>query len=221
MSVEPLVLDVSSLGKDSTQSFRVTNDGSGNLPVEIRVARLDIEPDGTLRYEPAEEDFLIYPPQANIQEGAAQIFRVQWLGSPEINESHTYRLSVSQVPVKQPDSIAGIQITMNFGVIVSVSPPGGNAAIVVMNANRVQADDGKVAAALLVKNPGNKHAYLRDAEIILSAGSWSQKLTPFEVGQKVGLGIIQPGKERRFIMPVEVPPGVTGITASIDYKPEK
>jgi hypothetical protein len=34
----------------------------------------------------------------------------------------------------------------------------------------------------------------------------------------MGVGLIQPGKTRRFLLPVDMPAGVTKITASIDYK---
>jgi len=199
----------------------VSNNGASALPVEISVSRIEIGPDGELRYEPDADDFLIYPPQASIQKGAAQIFRVQWIGDPDLKSSRNYRFSVSQVPVSLPQGTSGIQITMSFGVIVSVSPPQGDVAISVSGAKPAKGEDGKQAVALNVRNTGNKHAYLRDAAISLSGGGWSAKLTAYEVQQKVGLGIIQPGKERRFLIPVEVPAGVSDITASIVYQPEK
>jgi fimbrial chaperone protein len=221
MSVEPLVIDVTTSGMAATQSFKVANDGTVTMPVEVNVFHLEIGPKGELHYEPAEDDFLIYPPQANIPKGGAQIFRVQWIGDPEIKSSRNYRFAVSQVPVQLPQDTSGIQINLSFGVIVSVSPPQAKAAVVVTGATLANGADGKRMATLKVKNPGNKHAYLRNAMISLSGNGWSAKLTPFEVEQKVGLGIVQPGKERRFLIPVEVPAGVSDITASIDYQPDK
>jgi P pilus assembly chaperone PapD len=221
MSVEPLLLEVTSLGKGATQSFRVVNTGTDTLLVEVTVSRIEIGVDGEASYEATDDDFLIYPPQANIAEGAAQTFRVQWIGDPDIQASRNYRLAVSQVPVKLPEGTSGIQITMSFGVIVSVSPTVGQATVASNGAKFAIMENGEPAIALNVKNTGNQHAYMRDAAISLSAGNWSQKLTAYEVGQKVGLGIVQPGKERRFLIPVDVPPGVSDITASIDYQPEK
>ena len=221
MSVEPLVLEVSSLGKGSAQSFNVANNGASPLPVEIGVSRIEIDPEGDARYQPAGNDFLIYPPQAIIQKGATQVFRVQWIGDPDIKSSRNYRFAVGQVPLKLPKDTSGIQMTMSFGVIVSVSSPQGKAAMVVLSAMPAKGEDGKRMAAVKVKNPGNKYAYFGQASIKLSGGGWSAQLTPHEVGQKVGLGIVQPGKERRFLLPVEVPANVSDITASIDYRPEK
>jgi hypothetical protein len=146
---------------------------------------------------------------------------VQWLGEPDIKQSRSYRISVSQLPVKQAGGAPGIQILMSFGVVVSVSPPQSKAVVSVLKAAPARGADGKRVVALEVKNSGNRHAYLRNALISLAGDRWSAKLTPSEVGQKVGVGIVQPGKERRFLIPVEVPPNVTDITASIDYQPEK
>jgi P pilus assembly chaperone PapD len=221
VSIEPLVLDVASSGKGSKQSFKVENEGASTLPVEIIVSRMEVGIDGEPRYEPADDDFLIYPPQASIPSGGAQIFRVQWIGDPEITTSRNYRVSVSQIPVKQAEGASGVQIVISFGVMVGVSPPQGRAAIAVTGAKPAKGENGKQAVALNVKNTGNKHAYLRDAAISLSGGGWSAKLTAQEVQQKVGIGIVQPGKERRFLIPVEVPAGVSDITASIDYQPDK
>jgi hypothetical protein len=102
-----------------------------------------------------------------------------------------------------------------------VSPTVGQATIASNGAKPAKMGNGKPAIALNVKNSGNKHAYMRDAAITLSGGGWAAKLTAHEMQQKVGLGIVQPGKERRFLIPMDVPPGVSDITASIDYQPEK
>jgi P pilus assembly chaperone PapD len=122
--------------------------------------------------------------------------------------------------VKPPKGTSGIQIVMSFGVTVNVAPLGGRADIVVMGAAPAKGKDGKRLAALTVKNPGNMHAYLQKSSIRLSGAGWSAEMTPGEIAQKVGLGIVQPGKQRRFILPVEVPSGVSEIQASVELRPE-
>jgi fimbrial chaperone protein len=221
MSVEPMVLDLASVGKQSTASLKVSNPSVSPLPVEINISRMEIGKDGQPIYKPAAEDFLIYPPQANIPAGAAQTFRIQWIGSPELAKSATYRFSVSQIPLRMAKGQSGIQVTMSFGVVVSVSPLQAKAAVSVGSATAAKDKDGKSAVALNVKNAGNKQAYMRRAGLRLSAGNWSTKLSAYEVEQKVGLGIVQPGKERIFLIPLDVPPGVTQISATLDYQPEE
>jgi P pilus assembly chaperone PapD len=221
MSVEPLVLELTSLGKDATRSFRVSNTGATQLTVEVTVARVEITSEGESRYKPAGDEFLIYPPQSIILKGGTQTFRVQWIGEPDLKRSQTYRLAVTQVPVKLPKETSGIQVNMSFGIIANVAPPQSKAAMTVTGAALAKDKDGKRVAAIKVKNPGDKHAYLGEASLNLAGGGWSTNLTPSEMSQKVGLGMVQPGKERRFLLPVDVPPNVSDITASIDYQPGK
>jgi fimbrial chaperone protein len=218
MTVEPLLLDLASAGKGVQQSFKVDNNSAAPLPVEIAVSRIEFGPDGEQTAQRAGQEFLIYPPQALIAPGASQVFRVQWIGEPDLATSRSYRFNVSQVPVKRPKETSGIQIVLNFGVTVNVAPAGGKSDIQVMSAAPV-VKDGKRFAALTVKNPGSKHAYLKQSVIDLSGGGWSARMTSAAVGQQVGLGIVQPGKQRRFILPVEVPDNVTAIKATVKYDP--
>jgi hypothetical protein len=37
----------------------------------------------------------------------------------------------------------------------------------------------------------------------------------------MGVGLVQPGKTRKFMLPADLPDGVTQVTASIEYKPGK
>ncbi|NJM35864.1 MAG: fimbria/pilus periplasmic chaperone [Rhodomicrobium sp.] len=219
MAVEPLLLDILTAGPKSQKSFKVVNNGAAPLPVEINVSRLEFGHNGEQKTEPSVNEFLIYPAQAMIPIGGTQVFRVQWIGDLQIDQSRSYRMMVSQLPVKLPKGQSGIQIVMSFGLTVNVAPPQAKGGIVVMGAAPV-AKDGKRFASVTVKNPGNKHTYLRQASIRLSGGSWSADLTPGDIAQKVGLGIIQPGKERRFVLPVEVPASVSKIEAAIKITPE-
>jgi fimbrial chaperone protein len=219
MSVEPMLLDLASVGKTAQQSFRVANNGAAAIPVEIAVSRIELGPNGEQSGQPAGKEFLIYPPQAIIPAGASQVFRVQWIGEPDLAKSRSYRFDVAQVPVKLSKEQSGIQIVMNFGVTVNVAPPGAKSDIQVIGAAPVVGKDGKRLASLTVKNPGSKHAYLRQSVIDLSGGGWSAQMTSSTFTQQVGLGVIQPGKERRFILPIEVPAGVSAIKASVKYDP--
>lgn len=219
MTVEPLVIDIASAGKGAQQSFKVDNNSAAPLPVEITVSRIEFGPNGEQNRERGGQEFLIYPPQAIIAAGASQVFRVQWIGEPDLAKSRSYRFDVSQVPVKLSKQQSGIQIVMTFGVTVNVAPPQGKSDIQVMGAAPVVGKDGKRLASLTVKNPGSKHAYLRQSVIDLSGGGWSAQLTSAAIGQQVGLGIVQPGKERRFILPIEVPAGVSAIKATVKYDP--
>lgn len=219
MTVEPMLLDLSSSGKGRQQSFIVMNNSAVQLPIDLNVFQVDIGLNGEAKKTPIASDFLIYPPQAMVPPGGSQVFRLQWIGEPDILVSRSYRLMVSQVPVKLAKDESGIQIVTSFGVTVNVAPPSGEPKIVVTRIEPVLDNEGKRRAALTVKNLGNRHAYMRQSAINLSGGSWSTEITPSGFAQQLGFGIVQPGKERRFVLPVEVPASVSAIKATVTYDP--
>jgi fimbrial chaperone protein len=220
MSVSPASLDMTTTGNNKGQ-ITVGNDSAKPLPVEILIKRIELSESGELISKPAGDEFLIFPPQALLASGATQTFRVQWVGDPAIRQSQNFIFSVNQVPVKMPASTSGVQVVFNFSTFVNVAPPGGQAAINLVNATVSKDDKGKPRPALTVKNPGNVYARLTDATIRLSGGSWSETLRPEQLRQAMGVGLIQPGKTRRFLLPVDLPPGVGQVTASIEYKPAR
>ena len=218
MSVTPIVLDMTTTpGK--AQQITVVNDAAKPLPVEIVVSRIELDEKGEMSAKLAGDDFLVFPPQALVPAGATQNFRIQWVGDPQIPASQSYVFSVNQVPVKMPEGKSGVQVVFNFATIVNIAPPGGKSAIDLVKAGVDKDDKGKPRPAVTVKNPGNSYAKLTDATIKLSGGSWSETLTPERLRQSMGVGLVQPGKTRRFLLPVDMPAGVTNVTASIDYKP--
>lgn len=220
MSVSPTVIDLGA-GSKSRQQITVVNDGAKALPVEIMVSRMELNENGDTATKPAGDEFLIFPPQALVAAGATQSFRIQWVGDPQLKQSQSYIFSVNQVPVKMPAGQSGVQVVFNFATIVNVAPASGQSAINLVNTGVGKDEKGKPRPAVTVKNPGNIHAKLTDATIKLSGGSWSHTLRPEQLRQSMGVGLVQPGKTRRFLLPVDLPPNVGQVTASIEYKPAK
>ena len=71
----------------------------------------------------------MFPPQAVVPAGGTQTFRIQWVGEPNIQKSQSYMFSVNQLPVKRKSQDSGVQVVFNFGVIVSVAPPGAQSGM--------------------------------------------------------------------------------------------
>jgi fimbrial chaperone protein len=220
MSVSPVTLDLSATGKNKDQ-ISVVNDSSAPLPVEIIISSLEMDENGKTTAKPAADEFLLFPPQALIPPGGTQSFRVQWVGDPQIQRSQSYIFSVNQVPVQMPKGQSGVQVVFNFATVVNVAPASGHAGLDLVSAGVGKDDQGKLRPAVTVKNPGNIHAKLTDATIKLSGGAWSQTLRPEQLRQVMGVGLVQPGKTRRFLLPLDLPAGVSQVTASIDYKPAR
>jgi fimbrial chaperone protein len=221
INVQPIIVDMASSGAGNRSQINVLNNGAKPLPVEILVSRIELNENGDTAAKAAGDEFLIFPPQALVPAGATQSFRIQWVGDPALKRSQSYVFSVNQVPVKMPAGQSGVQVVFNFATIVNVAPLSGQAAIDLVSAGVGKDEKGKPRPALTVKNPGNIHAKLTDATIKLSGGSWSQTLRPEQLRQAMGVGLVQPGKTRRFLLPVDLPPNVGQVTASIDYKPAK
>lgn len=221
MTVTPVIVDMSTSGSGNHAQITVVNESAKVLPVEIVVSRIEVGESGEITSTPAGDEFVLFPPQALVPAGATQNFRVQWVGAPQIKTSQSYIFSVNQVPVKMPKGESGVQVVLNFSTIINVAPPGGQASINLVGASIGKDDQGKLRPALTVRNPGNAHAKLTDATITLSGGGWSQTFTPPQLRLLIGVGLLQPGKTRKFLLPVDLPAKVTQITASIDYKPGK
>jgi P pilus assembly chaperone PapD len=153
---------------------------------------------------------------------SSQVFRLQWVGEPVIAKSESYLMSVNQVPVKMPAGKSAVQIVMSFGVIINVAPPQGSPSLAVVSTG-VEADkkSGKRYPTITVENPTNIHALLPQSTIELSAGGWSHTMSATELSEKVGIGLVQPGKKRRFVLPVDLPAGISSVQASLDFKPKR
>jgi len=220
MSVQPAVIEMTT-GGNQNRTITVVNDGAKPLPVEIVVSRMEMDENGDSATNAAGDDFLVFPPQALVPPGATQNFRIQWVGDPQLPRSQSYVFSVNQVPVRMPSGTSGVQVVFNFATIVNIAPVGAKAAITLVGTALAKDDKGKLRPALTVRNPGNLHAKLTDATISLSSGTWSATLRPDQLRQTMGIGLVQPGKTRRFLLPVDVPANAGPITASIDYKPAR
>ncbi len=59
-----------------------------------------------------------------------------------------------------------------------------------------------------------------DSKLTLQSGSWRKVISPGELWQLVGYGVVLPGKTRRILVPADVPGGADKIIASLDYKPK-
>lgn len=216
LTVAPMQVEMVSAGSRSRATVSVVNNSDQPMPIEAVVERMSLDEAGRAQTGKAGEEFLIMPPQAMIPPGATQNFRIQWLGDPVIEKSQSFYVYFNQVPVKLPQGKAALQVVMSMAVMVNVAPPEGTPALEVVATGVVTGADGKRRPTLTVQNPGRIHALLPQASVKLSSGSWAETLAPGRLSETLGSGLVQPGKRRRFVLPVVVPPGVTRIEASLD-----
>jgi P pilus assembly chaperone PapD len=122
MTVQPVVIDLTTSGRGMSQVITVENTFDKPLPVELRIEALDLTADGVKPTGRDTGDLAVFPPQALIQPGQRQNFRVQYVGDPGLAKSKHFFITVAQLPVQTTDTQSNIQLLYNFQVLVSVSP---------------------------------------------------------------------------------------------------
>lgn len=222
MSVKPVVIDLFATGNNRTGQITVSNDGAKPLPVEIHISKLELSENGDI-ISTAEtgDEFLVFPPQAMVPPGATQVVRVQWVGGADIKQSQSYLFSINQVPVKMPESTSGIQVVFNFTTIVNIAPLTGQSSLSLIGSGVTKDNKGVSHPQIIVKNTGNIHAKLTEATVKLSSNGWTETLSPERLKQVLGVGLVQPGKTRKFILPIDLPVDAATVAAQVDYKPDK
>lgn len=139
-----------------------------------------------------------------------------------LNASRSYYIFFNQVPVKQKPGTAAVQVVMSIGTLVNVAPPQGAPSLrIVETGVSAPGKSGRRHPTITLHNPGNVHALVSNATVRLSGGGWSEVLTPGLLSEKLGSGLVQPGKRRKFSLPVDLPPNVSSIQATIELNPRR
>lgn len=220
MTVSPMHVEMTAAGARATARVAVVNNSNQPLPVEGVIARLTLDENGKQTTAKAGEEFLIMPPQAVIAPGATQNFRIQWLGDPMMAKSESFLFFVNQVPVKLSKGSA-VQVVMSLGVMINVAPAAGSPQLKVVSTSIATNKAGKRVPVVTVENPSNTHALLPQATMRLEGAGWNSTLPPAALGDGVGIGLVQPGRRRKFALPVEVPAGVSKLQAQVDLAPRR
>lgn len=122
--VTPMTMELSPTGRNSSARLEITNSEDRQLPIEVRMFRGIIGERGELELEPADEKFLVFPPQVVVGPNEQQIFRIQYLPDEPLTQSQVYYASVMQIPVALEPDVSRIQVVMRFNVLVNVVPDG-------------------------------------------------------------------------------------------------
>ncbi|MCC5878439.1 MAG: molecular chaperone [Idiomarina sp.] len=120
-------------GRNSTGTFRIHNTNNTPLTIELYATRRLLEDGYYDTTEPADEDFLLMPPQAYIEPGQVQVFRIRYMGENQLSQSVGYRVVFHQLPLNILPTEAldenRIEILVNIHAPVYVSPIGAQPAL--------------------------------------------------------------------------------------------
>ncbi len=221
MTVSPMQVEMTTVGSHSNARVSVINNSDQPLPVEAVVQRMTLDETGKPKTAKAGEEFLVMPPQAMIPPGGTQNFRIQWLGDPTMDRSESFLLYLNQIPVKMSQGKSGVQVVMSMGVLINVAPANVTPELKVVSTGITTDKAGKRFPSITVENPSNTHALLPQATVHLASGNWSSTLTPNMLGDRIGIGLVQPGKRRKFTLPVELPATVAKVEATVEMSPRQ
>lgn len=223
MRVSPMVVEMESRGSDAVARVEVQNVNQGNLAFETRVFLMTIADDGAVVETPADDKFLIFPPQGVLPPGGRQVVRLQWVGEPDLAASQAFYISVEQLPVALEPTVtetvaAQVQVLYNMRALAVVAPPGARPNVHAASVRQVNyqppADAGSQGlpamqdgVEITLKNDGRRHA-------MMSAFGWRLEgtdtagqglrvdISAEELTQAVGTGYVPALGERTFRVPV-------------------
>ena len=191
----------------------------------MSVVKRAIDLDGKESYKPADDDFLIYPPQVILKPNTRQTVRVTWLGDPTPQQEIAYRLVSRQVPInlKKPEigkldrPIGKVDLLLTYMGSLYVRPVDVQSKVVV-DSVIVQNDKSKPMIALILENQGSARASLRNFSLNLTSNGKTVILKPEQL-QEVSSRVILAKSKRRFVYayPAELPQG--NVTATFDHTP--
>jgi P pilus assembly chaperone PapD len=199
--VTPMIYDMAPAGKNAASVIRITNTQAQPITVEIQAEKRLFDEAGKESREPADEKFVLFPPQAIVQPGATQAVRVQYVGPQTLDKSETYTVTVRQVPVQLPnDGKTGVQFVFNFSTVANIVPPGAKAQISASTEALPLSPDGKTLR-LTVRNTGSRYANLSRSSVELSGGSFRTVIKEDDWRKALGSSWILPGGTRVIDLP--------------------
>lgn len=223
--VTPMVADIEPSGTGSTLRLEVSNSEDRAIPFEITMHRGVISETGEVTLEPADDQFIVFPPQTVLQPQSQQVFRIQHIPDGSTNRSEIYYASVSQLPVALSQDESRIQMLMRFNVLINVVPEDTRPVPLVewvKSTERVvalteeeaeKAGDGvetKTVSGIEVRisNSGDRYFGAGSTNWTVNATTldgtpFSRRFSDSEIRLHTGLGIVAPEKARIFFIPLE------------------
>ncbi|AQR74457.1 fimbria/pilus periplasmic chaperone [Sphingomonas sp. LM7] len=213
MRVSPMIVEMTTTGSDAVARVEVQNLNAGKLPFETRITRLSFDENGVPSETPADADFIVFPPQGMLPQGARQVVRLQWVGGADIPTSQAYYLSINQLPIPV-DQTAGaqaaqVQVVYHMKALVVVAPPNAQPNVA---ATAVKTIDYQPPAAkqgdplpptvpgveITMKNTGRRHAMMSALKWVLEGKDVAGKsmrilISEEDLNRVVGSGYVPGG----------------------------
>lgn len=223
MRVSPMVIEMETTGGSAVARIEVQNVNRGNLAFETRIYRMTYDEAGNIVETPADDKFLVFPPQGVLAAGGRQVIRLQWVGDPNPETSEAFYVSINQLPVEfspsSTESVAAqVQLLYNMRALVVVAPPGARPDVRAAAARPITyqappepgAEPGpaREGVEVTLRNTGRRHAMMANFGWRLEGmDKQGQRLrvdiAPEELIRAVGTGYVPALGARTFRLPVD------------------
>ena len=157
-------------GRLAVQTFKLENQGTQPIAVEIRVQARDMAINGSDQLTASADTFVVYPDQVVMNPGATQSVRVQWTGTQAPSKEQAFRLIAEQLPIELDANGAersGLRLMVKYLAALYVRPPNPAARL----SARFEPSGSKKSgsAGLVLHNEGNAHVIVRSemVEVLL------------------------------------------------------
>lgn len=210
--VEPMSYTMAPSGNGATQALRIENTSQSAMTVELTVNKITVDDYGNETKTPAEDDFLIFPPQAIIKPNNTQTVRVKYIGDPKIERSAAYRITVGQLPIDLGGRAGGaVGFVINFHTLATVAPKDSSAELHVSSLKPAANGYWDV----VIENTGNRMGRLSRSTWTLSDSSGNNKtLEEQEVSKMTNKNLVMPGHVLKLSIPALE--GFNPSTTSVD-----
>lgn len=210
-------------GRSATQSYEIVNDRNEWLAVSVSMLQRQMDRNGKESYKPADDDFMIYPPQILLEPNTTQTVRVSWVGDPNPSAELSYRLLAEQVPInldknqsRMAKPVGAVKILMRYLGSVYVKSDTMKPDVVI---ETIETLPGATQLAITMHNRGNAHVALTKLALHLKAVGAVVNLKPEQL-KGMANEVILAGNTRRFVIPypVGLPQGAVTATFELGQK---
>lgn len=198
-SVKPMIYSLSPTGSGSTTRLTVTNPRDGVLNVELEPYRVVADRLGKRTFQPAPDDFILFPPQSSILADHTQVFQVRYVGPAQLDAGRTYVLRVHQtntIELAKPTGPANTEthlgLALNFNTTAIVQPPNYLPELVVVT-DLARGADGLLHAT--IRNGGRGVADLSRIQWSIRDGTQARPLPLDQINYGDAV-FLDPGAER-------------------------
>ena len=216
------------------------------MTLEVEVEQRHVNRLGVQTRTPAEDAFVVLPPQAVVPAHGTQVFRLQSLPAGN-NQSQSYFATVHQLPVKMDEIEGGgaqVQMVFAFDVAIHVVPKGVEAKpeiVAAVPSTMIVSDQTKPDSAtpkaaqpaqhqvpaveVTLRNSGNKYLYLQDYEFVATGTDQSGARVDLPhwdqdaVVSAAGVTLVEPGAERVFKLPITGTAALKSVQVDVRERP--